>query len=514
MTAPNTKSLWREVSLPSFPRLEAAPEVDVVIIGGGVTGLTAAYFALLAGKRVCLLERDRLGRGDTGNTTAHLTGVTDQRLRSLVRTFGEAGASLAWYSGFYAIEAIEEIVTTEGIDCDFQRVEAYLHESLIGEGDDRQDLEEEVRLAQKLGFELELVERCPIVDKVGIRFPQQGLFHPYKYLRGLSEAITRRGGLIFEHSEVHKIEDEPLTVEVNDQRIACERVMIATHVPIQGKTPTTSALLRQTKLIPRSSYVLSGKMPRGTLPSVSLFDTSDPYFYLRSESREDHDLVIFGGADHKTGQEVDTKKQYEQLESTLRSILPQIVIDHHWSGQVIETTDGLPYIGETAKGQFAACGFNGNGVTFGTIAAMMFRDYLVGATSPWAELYAMDRTTLKGDWWEYLKSNMDYPYYMIADRIWPGAAKLNGKLPNGKGEVITDGTQKIACATDAHGVSHRVSAICPHLGCIVHWNNAEQTWDCPCHGSRFKPDGELIAGPAESPLADLSAVSSAKANST
>jgi glycine/D-amino acid oxidase-like deaminating enzyme/nitrite reductase/ring-hydroxylating ferredoxin subunit len=500
MDTSSTQPLWLDTPSRRYPALHESMKVDVVIVGGGVTGLTAAYLAAAEGKRVCLLERKRLIQGETGHTTAHLTGMTDARLGELVSSFGEAGASLGWFAGFFAIEEIARIAKEEKIECDFRRVDGYLHESLTGQGDGREELLKEVELANKLGFEVAFVERTPIVHKPGMRIPQQGLIDPAKYLSGLAEAIVRKGGNIFEESEVTSIEGEPLVVSANGHRIECEKVMIATHVPLMGKTSLPSAVFQQSKLTAYSTYVVSGRLKADGIEEVSLWDTSDPYFYLRTDRLGDSARVIFGGCDHKTGQVTDTQQHYASLEAQLRAILPEVQVDHRWSGQVIPPMDGLPYIGETTKGQFAATGYDGNGMTFGTVAAVMFRDYLIGQQNPWRELFSPERTIFRSGIGDYLKENLSYPYYMIADRLKRnGKAEVDG-LKAGEGKIIDRGTQKIACSRDQEGRLHEVSAICTHMGCVVHWNNGEQTWDCPCHGSRFLPDGSLIAGPAETPL--------------
>jgi glycine/D-amino acid oxidase-like deaminating enzyme/nitrite reductase/ring-hydroxylating ferredoxin subunit len=510
----STTPLWFDAEISSFERVSSSFTTDVVIIGGGITGLTAAYLALSLGKRVCLVERNRIARADSGHTTAHITGLTDARLQDLAKSFGDSGAALAWFAGFYALEQIAEIIETEGIECEFQRVDGYLCQSLTGKGDTPQTIENEVKLAKRLGFEVDFVECAPVVNRPALRLQKQAILHPLKYLAALATKITQLGGQVFEHSEVTSVEENPLNVLVNGHRISCENLMIATHVPLMGKASLPSATLLQTKLISRSSYVIGGSAPAETAPPLSICDTSDPYYYLRVDSLRDQDRVIFGGHDHKTGQVTDTKKIYDHLEKVLRDILPQFTLTHRWSGQVIETTDALPFIGENAEGQFIATGFNGNGYTFGAVAGIMFRDYLAGKSNPWKELFSVDRTIMRSDLWDYVRSSLDYPYYMAADRLkwrWDDGIAA---LTKGEGKVISTGFDKVACAKDRHGRTHRVSAVCTHLGCIVHWNNSEQTWDCPCHGSRFRPNGEVIAGPAETPLADMSRATSALPHAT
>jgi glycine/D-amino acid oxidase-like deaminating enzyme/nitrite reductase/ring-hydroxylating ferredoxin subunit len=492
--------LWQRAKRPKFRKVTKSQNFDVVIIGGGITGVTAAYLLKKSGKQVCLLERHRLGYVDTGLTTAHLTYVTDQRISDLAARFGDEGAALTWQAGAYAIDQIESIIKELSIDCDFHRVPGYLHEALHGQKDERESLAKDAEVARRLGFEAEFLDHVPYFNRPGVRFANQAKFHPLKYLGALAAAIHGDGSAIYEQAEVEETLENPQRVVVGKHEIECDHLVIATHVPLMGKTGFVNATLFQTKLYPYSSYVIGAKLPKNTVPIASFWDTSDPYYYLRVESGERNDYAIFGGNDHKTGQDDDAAKRFEDLIATLQTILPQAKPDRQWSGQVIETNDGLPYIGETAEKQFVATGYSGNGMTFGTIGAIMARDAVVQRENPWKHLFSVDRKKLYGGTWDYLSENIDYPYYLIKDRIsHPQRATLED-VAIGDGKVISlDGTN-VACSRDEEGHLHAVSAVCTHMGCLVHWNNAEQTWDCPCHGSRFKPTGEVLGGPAESPL--------------
>ena len=181
-------------------------------------------------------------------------------------------------------------------------------------------------------------------------------------------------------------------------------------------------------------------------------------------------------------------------------MFPSAEVKHRWSGQVIETNDGLPLIGETSDRQFVSTGYSGNGMTFGTLGAIMARDAALGRTNPWRALFDVSRKKIVSGAWDYVKENLDYPYYMIRDRLIAAEAKSLGSLKRGKGAILQVGGRRVAVYRDPRGKIRAVSPICTHLGCIVHWNAAETTWDCPCHGSRFEPTGRVIAGPAESPL--------------
>ncbi len=494
--------VWQQIELGSYDPLERPGHFDVVVVGGGITGLSAAHFLKAAGKKVCLLERERLGSGDTGQTTAHLTCVTDTRLTQLVKSFGREQAALTWYAGNSALDLIERIATDHGIPCEFRRTPGFLHAALDGDRDETAEIEAEVELARELGFDVDFVRSVPVVDKPGMRVRDQAKFHPRAYLAGLARLVAGRGSVIHELSEVSAVESDPLAVRVGDVRVECDFLVIATEVPLAGTSGLVKAALLQAKLASYSTYVVSGKLPPGHLPDLSLWGTGDPYYYLRIDTGRDFDRVIFGGNDHKTGQAADTADCYGKLEATLRRLLPSVAIDHRWSGQVVHTNDGLPLIGATSAQQFVATGFNGNGITFGTLAGLMARDAVLGQKNPWQELFSVDRQKIRGGTWDYIKENLDFPYYLVADRL-ASAHRSSDDIHPGEGVVIKRDGRHVACSRDAAGRLHQVSAVCPHLGCLVRWNDAEHTWDCPCHGSRFEADGKLLAGPAESSLAPV-----------
>lgn len=495
-----TPSVWKSLELPSFERLDAPRKFDVVVVGGGFTGLTAAYFMALCGKRVGVLERYHLGAGDTGSTTAHLTAVSDLRLSKIADHFGRDAAALVWRGGMDAIAAIERVA--RDCDCEFERLPGYLHLSLDGDDQDRERIAKDAELAREFGGEAEMVSAVPYFGTPGIRFSNQAKFHPYKYLAALAKfVVDREGCVIFEDSAVTDVEDDPLAVVVNENtRVECDHLVIATHVPLMGNAGMLSALELQSKLAPYTSYVVGAEIPRGVVPKAMFWDTSNPYYYLRVDAHNDHDYLIFGGKDVKTGQVEDDELPFRELSERFGRLFPQATIERHWSGQVIETNDGLPYIGETAPNQFAITGFGGNGITFGTLGAMMACDYILGRDNPWADLLSAQRRKVRGGTWDYLRENFDYPYYMLRDRVAAADAKRVEDVAPGEGKLIDIDGQRLACYRDEQGTLTKLSATCTHMGCFVSWNSAERTWDCPCHGSRFLPTGEVLAGPAESAL--------------
>jgi glycine/D-amino acid oxidase-like deaminating enzyme/nitrite reductase/ring-hydroxylating ferredoxin subunit len=503
-----TTPYWRSAPDPSrFPCVNREREVDVVVVGAGVTGATTAYLLTRAGFRVAVLDRQRAASADTAHTSAHLTYVTDKRLTALVDDLGDDRARAFWDAGRVALRTIGEIVQQENIDCGFTHVPGYLHEPVFGteDGDGRGKLEAEAGLAVRLGFNARFVERVPFLNAPGIEFADQARLHPLQYVHALLELVADGGGLVCENSPVSAIMEGPdgsLHVVANGHGLTCRDVVIATHTPIAGASGRVSAMFLRTKLAHYTSYVLAARVPTGTVPDALFWDTADPYRYLRVRPEAAFDVVIYGGHDHKTGQADDTRRCFDDLEGELGRLAPRARISHRWSGQVILSPDGLPLIGFTAPHQFAATAFNGNGLPFATLSALIARDALTGRRNPWRDLFDISRG-VRGGAWDYVKENADYPYYLVRDLIAAPEGKSLQDLRRGQGKILDlDGNRVAAYRNDEGQVTLRSSTCtCAQPGCVVRWNKAERTWDCPCHGSRFSVSGDVLSGPAESPLA-------------
>jgi glycine/D-amino acid oxidase-like deaminating enzyme/nitrite reductase/ring-hydroxylating ferredoxin subunit len=488
-------------SMPRYPKLDRDLTVDVVVIGAGMTGLSAAYLLKKEQLSVAVIDRDRAGGVDTSRTTAHVTCVTDLDLSQLVGTFGRDHAMAAWDAGLAAIDQIDRIVRAEGIECEWSWVKGYRHAPHGTDGDKEcARLKQEAALAAEMGFDARYLDSVPFMNTPGVEYAGQAKFHPRKYLAALAERIHGAGSHIFEHTACEEVRDEPLAVQAGGHRLSCRHVVIATHTPLMGKAETAGAIGLQTKLYLYTSYVVGGRLPPGTVPEALFWDTADPYHYLRIDGHRGFDYAIVGGEDHKTGQADDTTDCFARLETRAHELLPGLEVAHRWSGQVVETNDGLPFIGETSANQFVATGYAGNGMTFGTLAALMARDTVLGRRNPWQGLFDAGRTTVRGGAWNYLRENADYPYYKIRDRFAGADGSSVRSVGRGEGKVLDIDGRKVAVSRDDEGVVTQVSAICTHLGCTVAWNAAERTWDCPCHGSRFKANGAVIAGPAQTRL--------------
>jgi glycine/D-amino acid oxidase-like deaminating enzyme/nitrite reductase/ring-hydroxylating ferredoxin subunit len=502
----DTTSYWTDsATLPRCRQLGKNCQVDIAIVGGGITGITAAYLFKKAGYKVALLERGRIGGFDTVNTTAHLTCVTDTRISKLAAVFGKDATKTVWDGGRAAMDQIFTNIRDEGIKCDFEWIPGYYHAPLDGNvAKEIKSLQQDAQLADELGFQAEFLDSVPVFKCPGIKFPHQAKFHPVKYLAALLRTIPGQGSHVFENTEAGEIQSKPMAIKVGKIKIRCSYLVLATHTPLTGQTNVASAMLFQSKLFLYTSYVVGAKIPSGFGPTASFWDTAEPYHYLRIDRRRGFDYAILGGEDHKTGQIKNPATAYANLEKTLKKIIPKARMDHQWSGQVIETPDGLPYIGETAERQFAATGFGGNGMTFGTLGGMMAVDAFMKRQNPWTELFNIHRKKISGTL-KYLSENKDYPFYMLRNWLGGAESKSLGSLRPDHGKIVQLNGHKVAAFRDKHGKISLHSPICTHLGCIVAWNGVEKTWDCPCHGSRFAATGEVLSGPAEKPLGKIEA---------
>ncbi|HEY5756429.1 MAG TPA: FAD-dependent oxidoreductase [Steroidobacter sp.] len=504
--APAHQSLWMKVPLPEFPALQRDIDVDVLVVGAGLTGITTAYLLVQEGVRVALIDRDKVASADTARTTAHLTYSTDQRLHHLAGKFGVDAARKLWEGGAVAIDTIERIAEETGNDADFVRVPAYLH-GRVGQAPDPKDvalLRKDAELAQSFSFDATFVDRAPYSNTPAVRFEQQARFHPRKYLKGLLTVIQQQGGMVFENTAFESVDDgDPMTVHASGHKIRCQYLVIATHNPLMGKKGVLTAALFQTKLSLYTSYVLGARLPAAAVPEGLYWDTNDPYEYLRIDGHDDHQYAIFGGEDVKTGQEDDCERVFERLTRRLREVLPQAQVERRWMGQVVETDDGMPFIGENEQQEFIATGFCGNGFTLGTLSALMARDRFLGRDNPWFSLLAVNRSPFHGGAWRYVQENADFPYYFVRDRLRRPELESPDQVGKGEGRIVSHQGKKVAAYRDESGKLTLLAPQCTHLKCLVKWNRADRTWDCPCHGSRFRPTGEVLGGPAEQPLKRL-----------
>ncbi len=502
-----TTSVWMDsTDAPELPRVTGDMRTHVCIVGAGIAGMTTAYQLARAGRAVIVIDDGQIGGGETGRSTAHLTAALDDRYYRIEKLHGSEGAQLAAESHAAAITRIESIASLEDIDCDFERLDGYL---ILGGDSTKDDLERELDATHKAGLvDTQLLERAPVDfwdTGPALRFPRQAQFHPLKYLNGLARAIIRDGGQIFSFTHADKIEDgEPAKVTTSDGY-----VILADYIVVATNTPVNDWVILHTKQAAYRTFVIGARVPRGSVPRALYWDTADPYHYARLHEVDPRldpagldEILIVGGEDHKTGQEDDAEERFSRLESWTRKRFPMIrSIDFRWSGQVMEPVDHMAFIGKNPGSDehiYIATGDSGNGITHGTIAGVLLTDLILGRKNSWSKLYDPSRVTIRATG-DFLRENLN-----VAGQYtdWAKKGEVNSvdQIEPGTGAVMRRGIRKVAVFRDEQGVIHERSAVCTHLYCIVDWNSAERTWDCPCHGSRFDPYGAVVNGPAITPL--------------
>jgi glycine/D-amino acid oxidase-like deaminating enzyme/nitrite reductase/ring-hydroxylating ferredoxin subunit len=485
------KSLWT-VTAPArrHPALRGDLEVDVVVIGGGIAGLTTAWLLKQEGKRVAVVEMHRLLTGQTGQTTAHLTELLDTPYSTLASDFGEKGALMAAESSRAAIEKIAGLVERLSLSCGFQRVPGFRYAETDQEA---RELEREASAARRAGLMCSLTEEVPLPYpvKLALRVEDQAQFHPREYLLALAEGIQGDGSHIFEETQVTELyEGVPCRVHTAGGIITCRDVVEATTTPL-------NRVFLHTKLYPYRTYAVAGPL-EAPLEAGLYYDSQEPYHYIRTQRVEGVDYLIVGGEDHKVGTEEDTEQRFTALEAYTRRRFPVREISHRWSGQVIEPADGLAYIGRNSNSRhvWVATGFSGTGMTFGTLAGMILTDLILGRQNPYAALYDATRVKPKAGAKDFIQENAEVAFRFVADRLAKPEGHDLSEVPPGEGRILEVDGKKVAVFREEGGAVHAVSPVCTHLGCHVHWNNAERSWDCPCHGARYSPTGEVLNGPA------------------
>ena len=498
-----TTSVWMATAnTPSQARLRENIRTDVCIIGAGIAGMTTAYLLAKEGRSVVVVDDGAIGGGMTGRTTAHLTNAYDDRYVEMEKLHGADGSRLIAESHTAAIDKVEQIVWNEHIDCGFERLDGFL---FMPPNESPELLHDELKASHRAGLtSVELVQRAPIETfdtGPALRFPRQAQFHPLEYLTGLTRAFIRDGGRVFNETHATKITGgNNARVETNlGPAVTCDAIVVATNTPVNDRVAI------HTKQAPYVTYVIGVRVPKESVTRALFWDTPDPYHYLRldgAEANDSSDLLIVGGEDHKTGQENDGAERFARLEQWTRERFPQSrAVEFRWSGQVMEPVDAIAFIGRNPLDDdnvFIATGDSGQGMTHGTIAGMLLTDLLQGRKNRWEDLYSPSRITLRS-FGEYAGENLNVAG-QFTDYVTPGQISSVDELNPGEGAIMREGLSKLAVFRDEGGSVHRLSAVCPHLGCVVAWNSTEKTWDCPCHGSKYRADGRVYQGPANSDL--------------
>lgn len=494
----STQSYWTDsIKLLKFPKLEQDLHVDTVIVGGGITGITAAYILAKQGVKVAILEADRLLNGTTGHTTAKVTAQHGLIYDELIKNMGKTKASMYYKANREALHFIKNTIESYQIDCDFSQQDACIYATTE---EYEKKIEKEAIAYQKLGIDGRIVNSIPfnIEVKSALIMKDQAQFHPLKYLKVLIEQITNKGGEIFEITTAVdlKTKDHATVFTRDGNQVTADHVLSCTHFPFHEGLGLYSA-----RMYAERAYLIAAKT-KEKFPGGMYISADEPTRLLRSVLINDEEMVLIGGEKHKTGQDTDTPKHYRALENFGKQTLGLETIAYKWSAQDLTTIDKVPYVGRVTSGQdkvLIATGYRKWGMSNGTASALLLADIVIGKKNEYEDLYTPARFYPKPSLKNLVVENLDVAKHLIKGKLETSSIDPNA-ISNDQGAIISVKGERKGAYKDKEGKLHVVDTTCTHIGCEVNWNNSERTWDCPCHGSRFSYTGEVIEGPAEKPL--------------
>ncbi|HEX2233960.1 MAG TPA: FAD-dependent oxidoreductase [Thermoleophilaceae bacterium] len=493
MAAPKATSPWldREPAA-EHPPLAGDTRTEVAVVGGGIAGLTVALLLAEGGRQVTLIEMDRLGRGATGYTTAKVTSQHGMLYDSLVSKHGEEKARAYGQANQAALALMARWVEERGIDCAWRRREAYAY---VLSGSQTSQAAAEAETAARLGLPARLVHDTPLPYPVAaaVRFDDQAEFDAYAYVIGLARDLAAAGATIAERTRATGLDEgSPHRVETDRGTLTADHVIVASHYPYVDRT------LVFARAAPQRSYSIAARI-RGPVPEGMFISAEGPTRSLRGAPRPDGELLLVGGEGHKVGQESDTSARYRALEEFAREHFDVESLEYRWSTQDPVPADGMPLVGRLtpiSKRSYMATGFSKWGMTNGTAAAMVLADAVQGRDNPWAGALDSNRLRPRASMPKLVQENVNVGWHFVADRVRQRPSRSLDELAPGEGDIVRHDGDTVAGYRDEEGRLTAVSPTCTHLGCRVAWNDAERSWDCPCHGSRFAPDGAVIEGPA------------------
>ena len=495
-----TISFWEATTphRPEFPALSGDLEVDIAIVGGGITGITAALQLVEAGKRVAVVEARRIGGGTTGWSTGNLyvpVGPYYQHIQSsrdeeTIRIIAEARNT--------ALNYIEQQVREKSIDCHFSRRPWYFYTTSDQMENTIEKEGEALRRAGEKATEVTEVPPLRLQVRKAIKLEGQARFHPLRYVLAQAQDLAQKGGLIFEHTTVGdlKEEDDYCTLTTNRGTVRAGQVLLATHIPIGIHSVQTVAA-------PYRSYVVAMKLRSGQYPDAYFWENNGMHKAITTHSSHSMELdtLMIAGNHHKTGQATDQEYQhyFDELEQWAREHFDVESVQYRWSAQHYHSGDLVPYIGLSHKDNkrtYIATSYYADGLIYGTVAGLLLGRLMLGQDHPWLKAFDSTRGTNLTTAGTFIKENLNVAGQYLKDTpAGFGSADLEEVKPD-EGKVLHVEGEKLAVYRDKQNQLYICSAVCTHMKCIVNFNNAEKTWDCPCHGSRFMLDGSVIEGPA------------------
>jgi glycine/D-amino acid oxidase-like deaminating enzyme/nitrite reductase/ring-hydroxylating ferredoxin subunit len=473
-----------------YPPPAGERHFDVLVLGGGITGLTTALLLRQRGARVAVVEADRIGSGATGNNTAKVTALQGTLLSRIRSTRGaEVAADYARHS-VRGVELVSEIAEELGIDCALRRRAAF---TVAAEQGELRTVEQEADAAREAGLPVEWTDQVDLPYPVAgaVRLADQIEFHPVRYAYGLAAAIDGDGSQVFEDTRALSVsEGAPVRVTTDHGDLTGDRVVVATHYPVWDRG------LYFARMETTRAYCVAGRV-RGEPSRDMVITAGSPSWSTRSAG----DRMIVCGQGHPTGARGIDPGRFAVLEEHLRRHWDVTEVTHRWSAQDVMPYDHTPMIGTytpLSRRMYVAAGYSKWGLSGGTMAAELLVRHLAGehTTDP----FSPHRLTLRG-LPSLARMQARVGTDIVGDRLRPGEVASVSEIAPGDGAILRRGTERIAVHRDDAGGVHAVSARCTHLGCLVRFNGAERSWDCPCHGSRFAVDGAVLEGPAVAPLA-------------
>jgi glycine/D-amino acid oxidase-like deaminating enzyme/nitrite reductase/ring-hydroxylating ferredoxin subunit len=487
-------SLWVDTAPGTdYPVLTPGLHVDVAVLGGGIAGLTTALLLKRDGAKVAVIEAGRVGAGVTAYTTAKVTSLHGIQYQDVESSFGADGARAYAEANEAGLDRIARFVEELGIDCDWRRKPAYTY------AEDESDLakvQHEVAAAVRAGLKATFTSDTDLPWPVAgaVRVDDQAEFHPRRYMLKLAEAVPGGGSHVFERTRAIAVAGgEPVRISTTRGELTADQVVVATHFPFLDRGGYFA------RMHPERSYGLGLYLKSGAAPQGMYLSTESPSHTVRSHPTANGEMVIAGGESHKTGQGGDTAERVARLERWARRRFDVKSIEYRWSTQDNMPVDGVPYIGRLAPFQkriWVATGFMKWGLTNGTAAGMILTDLIGGRDNPWADLFDSTRFKPLASARELVKENANVGVHFVGDHLGRPDVRSTAELGPGEAGIVRRGAGKVAAYREQDGTLHAVSAVCTHLGCQVKWNEAERSWDCPCHGSRFHYTGRVLQGPA------------------
>ncbi len=485
------KSIWEATTAASisFSVFEGNEETDIVIVGGGITGITAAMLLSNAGKKVILLEANTIGHGTTGHSTGNLYVTVDEHLSTIRKKWNSDVMKAVVQSRMAAIDFIKSTIHHNDIDCDFgNRPFTLFVERNTSETDEF--MQKEFDAFWEAGLNPSILNDAGLPYKTvnALRIEGQAQFHPLKYVQQLAKVISLQCK-IYENSRVIDVDDDTGIVKTEKGSVKASKILLATHSPI-------GVHMIHTMLYPYREFGVAATLNEVRFPDGIFWGLNEPKHSVRSFTTNGKQYVMAIGDKFKTGQHVDTKTYVNGLEHYLKDRMNVSEASYFWGGQQYRPADGLPYIGKHGENTYFMTGFASDGLTYGTLAAMLVSDHILERSNAWEELYSAERFTPIKSAKDFIVENANVLVQYLKDLTWNVDASSLEEIREDEGKVIVQDDQKLAVYKDERGNSHVVSAVCTHMKCIVNWNQSEKTWDCPCHGSRFDINGRVIEGPA------------------